>query len=56
VRAFGSHFTFFVNDQPVGQADDASFATGVTGVLDVSPNDTGEVVFTQFQIAALIQS
>lgn len=32
VRAKGSHFDFYVNNQQVGQADDSTFSSGRTGV------------------------
>ena len=49
VRARGSHFEFFINGVQVGQADDTTFSTGVSGV--VSSGDPIEVAFNNFTIA-----
>ena len=51
VRAQGSHFEFFINGTQVGQADDTTFSTGITGVA--SSGADIEVAFNNFKITAL---
>jgi hypothetical protein len=46
VRVEGSHFTFYVNDQLVGDADDARLTGGRTGVVVGAPTSTDERVYT----------
>jgi len=49
-HALGSHFDFFVNGAQVGQADDATFASGITGVAGASGS---EIVFRDFTLSSL---
>jgi hypothetical protein len=46
VRAVGSHFTFFVNDVQVGQADDSTYTSGLLGLFGV---DGMDVAYTNFR-------
>lgn len=47
VRAIGSHFAFFINNTPVGSADDATLVTGYCGV---EGSRDIEIVFTSLKI------
>src|SRR5262249_40920082 len=47
VRAVGSHFTFFVNDVQVGQADDSTFSSGLLGLFG---EDGMDVAYTNFRV------
>jgi hypothetical protein len=49
VQAKGSHFTFFVNGANVGQADDSTFVTGLSGL---GANQSIEVAYNNLQITA----
>jgi hypothetical protein len=51
VLTAGSHFTFFVNGQQVGTADDSTFAQGSFGVGNDDVDSKSEVVYTNFVIA-----
>jgi hypothetical protein len=48
----GPHFTFYVNDQYVGEVDDTHLSHGYAGVaMSVqNPEDTGEYVFSNYQV------
>jgi hypothetical protein len=50
VVAHSTNFTFFVNGVQVGQADDTTYSTGLTGVVG---NVSSEFVFTNFSVAKL---
>ncbi len=45
VKAEGSHFTFFVNDQQVGEADDNQLTAGGAGLAVEVPNGGESAVF-----------
>lgn len=51
VLAIGSHFTFYVNGQQVGTADDSTFTQGFVGVVNDDANSTSEVIFTNFTVS-----
>lgn len=49
VRASGTHFQFFINSTPVGEADDSTYSSGKVGV---DGGGSGlETVFTNFTVA-----
>jgi hypothetical protein len=48
VQIKGTHFVFFVNGTQVGQADDTTFASGLTGLS--AGGDATEVAYTNFEI------
>ncbi|HEX8981345.1 MAG TPA: hypothetical protein VF792_01125 [Ktedonobacterales bacterium] len=50
VVAIGAHFTFFVNGQQVGAADDSTYTTGLSGVSNDDTNTDSQVVFTNFAV------
>ena len=51
VEGCGSHFTFFVNDQNVGEMDDETFKEGIAGLIaELShAGDNGTFVFDDFK-------
>lgn len=50
VLAIGAHFTFFVNGQQVGSADDATYSSGKSGVTNDDTNSDSQVIFTNFEV------
>lgn len=49
----GSHFTFFINDQYVGEMDDRALARGTAGIaFGLAANETGEFEFDNFELRA----
>ena len=52
VEGRGSHFTFFVNDQNVGEMDDETFKEGIAGLIAELPHagDNGTFVFDDFKL------
>ena len=50
-RAVGSHFEFFVNGTQVGQFDDSTFTTGLTGVEGGDPKGQVQVLVTKFTLS-----
>jgi hypothetical protein len=54
VRGEGSHFEFFINDEFVGQADDAEFSSGGVGLVIGFPNagDKAAFEFDNFEVGA----
>lgn len=50
VQAKGSHFVFYVNGTNVGEADDSTFNTGLSGLV---AQGSIEVAYTNFQITAV---
>lgn len=54
VKAEGSHFTFFINDQPVGEADDNRVSGGRVGVeIELfSGRDSATLEFDNFEVRA----
>jgi hypothetical protein len=49
VQAKGSHFVFFVNGTKVGEADDTTFSSGLSGLSASGPI---EVAYTNCEITA----
>jgi hypothetical protein len=49
--AIGSQFTFYVNGQQVGTANDATYAQGTMGVGNDDVDAKSEVLFTDFVVA-----
>ncbi len=49
VQAKGSHFAFFINGSSVGQADDSTFTTGLSGLV---ANQSIEVAYNNLQITS----
>lgn len=47
VQMKGSHFAFYVNGTKVGEADDTTFSSGLSGLLG---NDNIQVAYNHFQI------
>jgi hypothetical protein len=50
VRVQGTHFEFFINGTSVGSADDATFTSGLVGLLGA---ENTNVAFNNFQVATL---
>jgi hypothetical protein len=50
VRVKGTHFDFFINGTSVGEADDATYAAGLVGLLG---DNKADVAFNNFQVATL---
>lgn len=51
VDAVGSQFSFYINGQPVGFANDSTYADGSVGVGNDDTDGTSEVIFTNFIVA-----
>lgn len=55
ILAQGSHFTFFINDQYVGEVDDNHLSFGYAGLAMelLNPNDAGVYEFSNYQLRNL---
>ena len=49
VRMKGSHFDFYINGTKVGQADDSTYTSGLSGLFG---NDNIEVAYNNFKITS----